>query len=125
MALMMVGLPIVVYFDDEGGKLPAAIMLCVVGTIALLILSLPKTTHYTFEEDALICRSSFLKRTITYSSITKISEHKGLYAGWKFSLSSKGLLVHYNKFDELYISPEDQDQFIQDLLSFNPTIVMQ
>lgn len=122
MVLLTIGLPILVYFDDEGGKLPVVIMFGIVGTIAGLIFSLPGTTHYTFEKDSLICRSSFLKRTIPYSSINKIGKQKGLYAGWKFSLSSKGLLIAYNKYDELYISPTDQEQFIEDLKRSNPSI---
>lgn len=122
MFLMTIGLPMLVYFDDEGGMLPAMIMFGIIVTIAALIISLPATTHYTFDKDSLICRSSFLKRTIPYSSITKIEQHKGLYAGWKFSLSSKGILIKYKKYDELYISPEDQDQFIQDLQEKNLAI---
>ena len=119
---MTIGLPILVYFDDKGGKLPSVIMFGIIATIAAFIFSLPATTHYTFENDSLICRSSFLKRDIPYSSITKIEQHKGLYAGWKFSLSSKGLLINCNKYDELYISPKDQDQFIRDLQEKNTAI---
>lgn len=119
---MTIGLPILVYFDDKGGKLPSVIMFGIIATIAAFIFSLPATTQYTFEKESLNCRSSFLKRDIPYSSITKIERHKGLYAGWKFSLSSKGLLIKYNKYDELYISPKDQDQFIRDLQEKNTAI---
>jgi len=73
MILMTIGLPILVYFDDEGGRLPAGIMF-------------------------------------------------GIIATMKFSLSSKGILIKYNKYDELYISPEDQDQFIKELQEKNTTI---
>ena len=119
---MTIGLPILVYFDDKGGKLPSVIMFGIIATIAAFIFSLPATTQYTFEKESLNCRSSFLKRDIPYSSITKIERHKGLYAGWKFSLSSKGLLINYNKYDELYISPKDQNQFIRDLQEKNTAI---
>ncbi len=68
-----------------------------------------------FEEYQLVCRSLFFKRSITYSSIRKIAKHKGLYAGLKFSTAWNGLVVHYNKYDELLISPEREEEFIKEI----------
>lgn len=49
--------------------------------IALLFLSILKTTYYIFEENELICKSLFLKRIIPYSTIRKVEKQKGFYAG--------------------------------------------
>ena len=80
--------------------------------LASLFYLLIRTTYFVFDENELICRSLFFKRIIPYSVIRKIEKQKGLYAGIKFSTAWKGLVVHYNKYDELLISPEREDEFI-------------
>jgi hypothetical protein len=83
--------------------------------LILLFYFILKTTYFVFEEYQLVCRSLFFKRSITYSSIRKIAKHKGLYAGLKFSTAWNGLVVHYNKYDELLISPEREEEFIKEI----------
>jgi hypothetical protein len=88
------------------------------GTIWLLlsifiIWVLPKSTKYTFLDDHLLCQSSGFKKRIPYSSFRKIEPANGLYAGWKMSTAWKCLVVHYNKYDELLISPENEAEFIR------------
>lgn len=80
--------------------------------LALLFYLIIKTTYFVFEENQLVCRSLFFKRNISYSDIRKVEKQKGLYAGLKMSTAWKGLVVHYNKYDELLISPEREDEFI-------------
>ena len=38
------------------------------------------------------------------------------------ALSLDRIAIFYNKYDEVYISPKDRDNFIKDLLEINPTI---
>ena len=87
------------------------------GLIFLLIISFLIaaifTTHFTFESDHLLCKYSFWKHKIPFATIKKIErQHSFIYAGWKMSTSAKGLIVHYNSYDELLISPENEDEFI-------------
>jgi len=83
--------------------------------LIILFYLIIKTTYFVFEENQLICRSLFLKRSIPYSTIRKIEKQKGLYAGLKFSTAWKGLIVHYNKYDELLISPDQEELFLSEL----------
>ena len=74
---------------------------------------LPKTTHYTFLEDHLLCQSMGFKKRIPYQSFNKIEHSNGLYSGWKMSTAWNCLIIRYNKYDELLISPEESEAFIQ------------
>ncbi|MFM7682429.1 MAG: PH domain-containing protein [Bacteroidota bacterium] len=85
--------------------------------LALLFYLIFKTTYFVFEENQLVCRSLFFKRIIPYSTIRKVEKQKGLYAGLKMSTAWKGLVLHYNKYDELLISPEREEEFILELES--------
>ena len=87
----------------------------VLALLGILFYTILKTTYFIFEEDNLVCKSLFVKRSIPYSSIRKIEKQKGLYAGLKMSTSMKGLVIYYNKFDELLISPEKVDEFIAEV----------
>jgi hypothetical protein len=74
---------------------------------------LPKTTRYTFLEDHLLCQSMGFKKRIPYNALRKVEPANGFYAGWKMSTAWKCLIVHYNKYDELLISPQNEEMFIQ------------
>lgn len=74
---------------------------------------LPATTRYTFLEDHLLCQSMGFKRRIYYHTFLKIEASNGLYAGWKMNTAWKCLVVRYNKYDELLISPENEALFIE------------
>ena len=76
------------------------------------------TTHFTFESDHLLCKFSFWKHKIPFATIKKIERQESvLYGGWKMTTAAKGLVVHYNSFDELLISPENEEEFILKLNS--------
>ena len=81
--------------------------------LAFLFISIYKTTYFRLEEDYLFCRSLVFTKRIPYSSIRKVEKQKGVYAGIKFSTAWKGLVVHYNKYDELLISPENEELFLE------------
>jgi hypothetical protein len=84
-------------------------------SLALLFFLIFKTTYFVFEEYQLVCRSLFLKRRISYSDIRKVEKQKGIYAGFKMSTAWTGLVLHYNKYDELLVSPEREEEFIQEI----------
>lgn len=91
--------------------------------LMLLFLVIQKTTSYRIDsENKLICKMLFLKKIISISEIKSIEDSNGLYVGWKMNTSWKCLVVKYNKYDELLISPAEEFEFIQALLKLNPLI---
>ena len=88
------------------------VFLIVLTFLALLFISIYKTTYFRLDQHNLFCKSLIFKKEIPYSSIKKVEKQQGIYAGVKFSTAWKGIIVHYNKYDELLISPENEEIFI-------------
>ena len=88
------------------------VFLIVLTLLALLFISIYKTTYFRLDQHNLFCKSLIFKKEIPYSSIKKVEKQQGIYAGVKFSTAWKGIIVHYNKYDELLISPENEEIFI-------------
>jgi hypothetical protein len=81
--------------------------------IIIFLIAAIFTTHFTFESDHLLCKYSFWKHKIPFATIKKIERQESvLYGGWKMSTAIKGLVITYNRYDELLISPENEDEFI-------------
>jgi hypothetical protein len=88
------------------------ILLTVLLLQQLLFWGIFRSTHYTFEPDSLLCRSLMFTRRISYESIRKVEQNTSLYAGLKMSTAFRGIIIHYNKYDELFISPAENERFI-------------
>ena len=108
--------------DNETSKNEAYLFLFVISILFLFILSITLKTHYIFDPKTLICRSGFIKKQIEYSEIKKVTTNTTLFVGLKLSLSIKGIVVHYGKYEEIFISPQEQEKFLEMLQEKNPTI---
>ena len=111
--LIYLGVGLLMYLPN--GDVSAFYGLAIIWLFLALFLLwiLPKTTHYTFLDDHLLCQSVGIKKRIYYETFKKIEPSNGLYAGWKMSTSWKCLVLHYNKYDELLISPAKEAEFIK------------
>lgn len=94
--------------------------------ITLFLLWTYKTTFYILKNNQLIWKSGPFKGTIDINKINKIEYHKGIIVPtiWKPALSHIGLIITYNKYDDIYISPEKCEEFITHLLETNPNITI-
>jgi hypothetical protein len=57
----------------------------------------------------------YFKKTIPISAIRRFEKSNGFYAGLKMSTAYKCLIMHYNTYDELLISPENEELFIAEV----------
>lgn len=126
---VMIFLPVIMlsgaYFMSIDPKVKTHELFTFIGVFALiysLILLLAFLTDYKIKNRVLYCRSGIFKKELEISSIRKIEKSAKLYVGWKLGLALKGIVIHYNKFDDLYISPLDEKEFINTLLEINPEI---
>ena len=85
--------------------------------LGILFYLIVKSTYYTFiDDETLVCQTMYVfKKTIPVTSIRRFEKATGLYAGIKMSTSWKCLIMHYNKYDELLISPENEELFIAEV----------
>jgi hypothetical protein len=80
--------------------------------IMLFFIGSALTTKFTISSTELICETFFWKKIIPLNSFRKVEKQTGLFAGWKISTAYKGVIIHYNKYDELLISPDRQGKLI-------------
>jgi hypothetical protein len=85
---------------------------------------LAKKTDYTFTEDSLKCRSWIFKKNIKYKGIIKIEAGTTFYAGWKLAAARNGIIITYKDYNDVYISPERQEEFMSLLLEKNASILV-
>lgn len=81
-------------------------------------------TFYKIENGELIYRSGFLRGKIKISTIKVIQKGKAMWSGTKPALAEKGIIIQFNKYDEIYIAPENNDEMITDLLRINSKIII-
>lgn len=82
-------------------------------------------TNYTILNDILIIKSGPIVFRIKIDAIQKIENHNGILIPtmWKLGFSHRGIIITYNTFDDVYISPKNKAQFIAALQKINPNIL--
>ncbi|MCI0920582.1 PH domain-containing protein [Sphingobacterium rhinopitheci] len=96
--------------------------LCTIGLCLGLISIFYFTTRYTVDDSYLHYRSGFIFGKVEIAKIHKIELYKTLYVGMRPATSKNGIIIYYNKYDEIYISPEDNEEFAAALSIINPSI---
>jgi hypothetical protein len=81
-------------------------------------------TNYELTDKELIYKSGPLRGRIRIDEIREIVKGKTLYAGFKPATAEKGLIVKFRKYDEIYISPNSNESFIEAILERNPAILI-
>lgn len=83
-----------------------------------------KNTKYYINENILVSQILFYKYKVNIETIRKIEYNHTIFVGTttKLGWDTKGLIVHFNKFDDYFISPENKEEFIAHLLQINPNI---
>ena len=119
---VIVAATIPVFYSDETSA--QIIIIAINGSTLLFLYWLYKTTTYSMTESELICKSGPFKKVIGLKTIKKIEHHNGIVVPviWKMSWDKKGIIITYNTYDDIYISPQNQKVFINKLLQINPNI---
>lgn len=80
-------------------------------------------TYYVIDNEVLITRSGpmIFKIPIDLISVIRLNQ-KTIGGLWKPTTSWNSIQIEYNKFDSVFISPVDQEEFIAELLRINPKI---
>lgn len=87
----------------------------------LFIVFISKSTRYIIAENQLIVKCMFIVNDrIEISKIRKIEKTNSILSSPALSLDR--IAIKFNKFDEVYISPKERQNFLNDLLEINPNI---
>ena len=87
----------------------------------LFIFITSKSTSYIIEGDQLTIKCVFIvNEKIGISKIRKIEKTNSILSSPALSLDR--IVIKFNKYDELYISPKEKQLLINNLLEINPNI---
>jgi amino acid transporter len=81
-------------------------------------------TYYTITGDKLFYRCALLRGSVNINTITEVVKNERLLSGVKPALSLNGLIIKYNQWDEIYVSPKGDDEFIDALRRVNQNIIV-
>lgn len=101
---------------------PEQWMVVILVLVAGLLIWLWFATYYEIEGNELRYRSGPINGKIAINLIRTVVKNKTQFSGLKPALASNGCVVEYEKYNEIYLSPKDQDGFIAELLKINPAI---
>jgi hypothetical protein len=119
----------------QGKMEPTLVYLQLFVTLPLLVLPLYfyKSNYYFLDKELLYCKLGFITKKIMLSDIQIIYPHVELSAvktnlnnplngTISPSLSNYGIVIKYGKYDYTFVSPLEQDKFIEKLLELKPAI---
>ncbi|MDG1811412.1 MAG: PH domain-containing protein, partial [Polaribacter sp.] len=115
-------LPIVVFFLDKNTFTERPFILLPILSPLALIFWIYFDTSYKIENNELIYRSGFSRGKIGIPNIKEIVKGKTMWSGIKPALARNGLIIKFNKYDEIYIASENNNELISDLLKVNSEI---
>ena len=83
-------------------------------------------TWYFIKDEKLTYKNGPIKGSTNIQSITKLTLGKTLWVGMiKPATSRKGIIIHYNAYDELYISPQSNEALANVLKTINDKIIIE
>nr|WKN35358.1 PH domain-containing protein [Tunicatimonas sp. TK19036] len=83
-----------------------------------------RNTFYRIEKHTLKYRVGFFEGSLDINSINSIRQAHYILAGNRPAMSLQGLLIRYNQSHQLYVSPKNEAEFINELQKVNHTIVV-
>ncbi len=92
--------------------------------ITVVFLIAQFTTKYRLSDGKIYYRSFIFFGSIPVEGIHKIEVGKTLWAGMKPATAQNGIIVYYNKYDEIYFSPESNQEMVDAILEINPNITV-
>ncbi|WP_293912674.1 MULTISPECIES: PH domain-containing protein [unclassified Sphingobacterium] len=77
---------------------------------------------YTIGLESIDCIAGFYKERIQIDAIRRIDRDTTMWMGFKLAGARKGIIIYYNTYEEVYLSPDNNDRFISELIKVNPAI---
>lgn len=107
--------------DIEVILIPPAVIL---GLLVFIFTVLYFTTYYEIQKEELIISMFFYKVRIKISEIRIVNYSNSFIKTniYKPGFHHKGIEILYHKYDDIFISPQNREQFIAQLKELNSTI---
>lgn len=118
----LIGIALVGFINGTSEKDDYWGFILIIGVIILLFWVFFGTNYKLSEEDGLIYKCGPFKGKISTDRITEIVKGKTLWVGFRPATARNGLIIKYDKFNEIYISPKTNETFIDKILELNTHI---
>lgn len=79
-------------------------------------------TNYELSPSGLIYRCGPMKGKIGYERIREIVKGHTLWVGFRPATARKGLIIKYDRYNEIYISPKTNEIFIDKILELKSDV---
>lgn len=122
--IFLIGIIIFLWKDISigiGEKIWITILL---SAVSALMLWLRFGTFYEITDEYLKYQTGPIKGKIKISSIRTLEVGKTMWSGTMPATALNGIIVKFNKYDEIYISPQSNQVFANELLKINSEITV-
>ncbi len=111
-------------FFTPNNSLSEIIPIIIIAICGLILLWILLDTKYVIDHSYLYYYSGPIRGKIDIFNIHTIEIQKNWWvnATLKPALGTKGFIIKYNTYDDIYISPRDKQKFIETILDLNPQI---
>ncbi|CAM3974369.1 PH domain-containing protein [Flavobacterium antarcticum] len=121
--IFLLAIPFIPESELDVEKLPIfgiVILYLITGMLVWILLD----TKYKIDRNILSYYSGPIRGKIEISKIRKVEYWNKWYSNslLKPALGNNGLIIYYDKFADIYISPKDKEEFIVALREINPDI---
>jgi len=105
------------------GNVPV-IPIIIISLVTAFVLWVLLDTRYVLKDNFLLYRSGPIRGRVDITKIKSIKRFSGLNVPvmLKPALDTKGFIVTYNQYDDLFISPKMSNIFIEEIKKINPKI---
>jgi hypothetical protein len=122
MNAFLIGITIVGIASGEMEKHEYWTIILIPAVVGLLFWLYFGTNYELSKENGLVYRSGPFNGKINIDRITEIIKGKTLWVGFRPATSRNGLIVKYDKYNEIYISPKTNELFIDKILELNEKV---
>jgi len=117
---LLIGLPLYHYIDS--GIAPGWPVYLINGATTGLMLWFWFSTYYLIDATHVHYRCGPFRGKIVIDTIREVELDTTMWSGLRPALAQKGIVIKYNKYDEIYFSPDTNESFIQALLAIKGDI---
>jgi hypothetical protein len=121
--IFLLVVPFLAEGDKNADKVPLVVIVILYSITAMLIWILLDTKYLIKEKQLFYC-SGPIRGSIKIENIRKVERWNKWYVTSfiKPALGKDGLIIYYEKFDDIFISPENKEDFIAALREINSRI---
>ena len=110
---------------NDGERFGSVVAIATVtGLVSWLLLSVLLSTRYSVDEDYIYYKAGPFKGKVEIQSIREIQVGKSMWTGLRVATAMDGLIIRYDQYNEVYISPDSNSSFIEKLKQVKPDLIL-